>query len=174
MSQAIAYTVSPELLARDDFRAACRMRDFGRVFKLMRQYDGASQDRICSPVEGLTQSRVSKIMRGDDRVATLDLIERIIDALRIPGDYVGLATRDWEARALDGESSTAVVALAAPALVSTNPTARLVRSLRSAASTTSVIWCTDQRVWCTPRAVMSAQGEGPAPWPLRRSVGWQL
>jgi hypothetical protein len=35
-------------------------------------------------------------MRGDDHVATLDLIERIIDALGIPGSYVGLASRAWE------------------------------------------------------------------------------
>jgi hypothetical protein len=60
MSQAIGYTVSPGLLARDEFRAACAARDFGEAFKLMRKYDGASQDRICSPVEGLTQSRVSQ------------------------------------------------------------------------------------------------------------------
>src|SRR3954452_10391276 len=89
---ATAYRVSPKLLAREDFRAACAARDFGAVFHLMRKYDGASQDRISSPVEGLTQSRVSRIMRGDDRVSGLDVVERIIDALGIPGSYVGLAT----------------------------------------------------------------------------------
>jgi hypothetical protein len=30
------YTVSPQLLAREDFRSACRERDFGEVFRLMR------------------------------------------------------------------------------------------------------------------------------------------
>jgi transcriptional regulator with XRE-family HTH domain len=63
----------------------------------MRKYDGASQDKIASPVAGLTQSRVSKIMRGVDRIAALDLIERIADALRIPGPVLGLAPRPWEA-----------------------------------------------------------------------------
>nr|MDT0663753.1 helix-turn-helix transcriptional regulator [Micromonospora sp. DSM 115978] len=91
-----AYRVSAELLARPDFRAACRVRDFAKIFKLMRQYDGASQDRISSPVEGLSQSRISRIVRGDDRIASLDLIERVADALRIPGSYFGLAARDWE------------------------------------------------------------------------------
>jgi hypothetical protein len=99
MSQATPYTVSPALLAREEFRAACTSRDFGKLFALMRQYDGASQDRISSPVEGLTQSRVSKIMRGSDRVSSLDLVERICDGLRIPGSYFGLATREWEAPA---------------------------------------------------------------------------
>jgi hypothetical protein len=97
MSQALAYTVSGDLLAREDFRAACAARDFGEAFKLMRRWDGASQDRICSPVEGLTQSRVSRIMKGDDRIATMDLIERISDSLRIPGQMIGLAPRSWEA-----------------------------------------------------------------------------
>ena len=96
MSQATTYEVSPELLARKDFRAACAVRDFREVFRLMQKYDGASQGRICSPVEGLNQSRVSKILRGADRIAGLDIIERIVDSLRIPGSYVGLATREWE------------------------------------------------------------------------------
>lgn len=55
MSQATTYSVSPHLLAREDFRAACAARDFGTVFRMMKKYDGASQDRICSPVEGLAQ-----------------------------------------------------------------------------------------------------------------------
>ena len=107
MSQATGYTVSTQLLAREDFRDACQARDFGALFLLMRKYDGASQDRISSPVEGLTQSRVSKIMRGDDRVSGLDLVERIVDALHIPGGYVGLATREWE----DAEEATPLAVL---------------------------------------------------------------
>jgi transcriptional regulator with XRE-family HTH domain len=92
----LSYTVSPELLARHEFQSACRARDFGAMFKLMRKYDGASQDRIASPVEGLTQSRVSKIVRGEDHIASFEVIERVADALRIPGNYLGLATRGWE------------------------------------------------------------------------------
>ncbi|WP_018639800.1 peptide deformylase [Parafrankia elaeagni] len=92
-----SYRVSPELLARPEFRTACSVRDFGMIFRLMRKYDGASQDRISSPIDGLSQSRVSRIVRGEDRIASLDLIERIADALRIPGGYFGLAPRSWEA-----------------------------------------------------------------------------
>nr|MDT0666199.1 helix-turn-helix domain-containing protein [Micromonospora sp. DSM 115978] len=94
------YTVSGGLLARDDFRTACGARDFAAVFRLMKKYDGASQDRIASPVDGLTQSRVSRIMRGEDRIASLDLIERIADSLRVPGGYFRLAPRPWEASAV--------------------------------------------------------------------------
>jgi hypothetical protein len=106
MVQATAYRVSQQLLAREDFRAACAARDFRAVFALMRKYDGASQDRISSPVEGLTQSRVSRIMRGDDRVASLEVIERIVDSLGIPGHYVGLAVRDWETTDADAVPAT--------------------------------------------------------------------
>jgi hypothetical protein len=92
----LTYTVSPQLLARDDFRAACRERDFGEVFRLMRKYDGVSQDRMSSPIEGLGQSRVSRIMRNKERITTAEVIERIADAVRIPGNYLGLAPRPWE------------------------------------------------------------------------------
>ncbi|TCJ40729.1 helix-turn-helix transcriptional regulator [Parafrankia sp. BMG5.11] len=93
------YTVSPELLGRGEFRAACEAMDFQTIFRLMRKYDGASQDRVSSPVRGLTQSRVSRVMSGETRIATLELVERIADALRIPGAYFRLAPRPWEATA---------------------------------------------------------------------------
>ncbi|THJ74281.1 XRE family transcriptional regulator, partial [Candidatus Frankia alpina] len=47
------YRVSRVLLARPDFRTACETRDFRMAFRLMKKYDGASQNRIASPVEGL-------------------------------------------------------------------------------------------------------------------------
>lgn len=97
MSQASTlYTVSPSLLQRPQMRAALRSRDFQTAFRLMRQYDGASQERIASVVEGLTQGRVSRVMSGRDRLASLDLIERLADGLRIPGELLGLASRSWE------------------------------------------------------------------------------
>ncbi len=110
------YRVSAELLARPEFRAACSIRDFGAIFKLMRKYDGASQDRISSPIEGLSQSRVSRIARGEDHIASLDLIERIADALRIPGGYFRLAPRPWEtsAKAVVLEPASAPVSSPAP------------------------------------------------------------
>ncbi len=100
------YTVSPRLLDRDDMRAALDARDFGTIFRLLKKYDGASQDRIASPIDGLTQSRVSRIMRGQERIVSIDLIERIADALRIPGAALRLAPRPWEQPAPTGTVPT--------------------------------------------------------------------
>jgi hypothetical protein len=47
----LTHTVSPQLLARADFRAASRERDFGEVFRLMAKYDGVSQDKMPSPTD---------------------------------------------------------------------------------------------------------------------------
>ncbi len=105
------YTVSPELLAREEMRTALTAHDFTAAFRLMRKYDGASQDRIASPIAGMTQGRVSKIMRGEDRVASFELIERIADGLRVPGLLLRLAPRPWEtpvtahATGLEGSTS---------------------------------------------------------------------
>ncbi|WP_131764612.1 helix-turn-helix domain-containing protein [Candidatus Protofrankia californiensis] len=121
------YTASPELLARDEFRAACETLDFQTIFRLMRKYDGASQDRVSSPVPGLTQSRVSRVMSGETRITSLDLVQRIADALRIPGAYFRLAPRPWE--------SMEPVTVAEPASVAT-PTSPVIPS-QPAAGTTS-------------------------------------
>ncbi len=91
------YTVSPELLAREDMAAALRARDFGAAFLLMRKWDHVSQDRIASAVEGFSQPRVSRITSGKAQVEEVEVIERIADGLRIPGRMVGLAPRAWEA-----------------------------------------------------------------------------
>jgi predicted kinase len=93
------YTVSPELLAREDMAAALRARDFGAAFLLMRKWDHVSQDRIASSVEGFSQPRVSRIVNSKAQVEEVEVVERIADGLRIPGRMVGLAPRPWEAAA---------------------------------------------------------------------------
>ncbi|MEV6781209.1 helix-turn-helix transcriptional regulator [Streptomyces sp. NPDC051098] len=45
---------------------------------------------------GIKADRISKIARGEATVTALDTIERIADALRIPGALLGLAARPWE------------------------------------------------------------------------------
>ena len=54
-----------------------------RLFHLLRQYAGASQTRIAIAC-GLTQGKVSAIIGGSHRVATLDVFERIADGLDMP------------------------------------------------------------------------------------------
>lgn len=84
------------LLERVDFRNALRERDFGTAFRLLRQHQGITQAQIAAAT-GLTQGRVSKLMSDEQmRVMHIDVIERIVDGLRIPGSMVGLATRSWE------------------------------------------------------------------------------
>ncbi|WP_322777806.1 peptide deformylase [Frankia sp. Cas4] len=91
------YTVSPALLVRDDMRAALYAHDFAAAFLLMRKWDHASQDRIASPIDGFSQPRISRIVRGEERIQSLEVIEWIADGLRIPGAFLRLAPRSWEA-----------------------------------------------------------------------------
>jgi len=109
------YTVSPQLLAREDFHAACQERNFREVFRLMRKYDGVSQDKMSSPVDGLTQSRMSKVMTGKERITTVEVIERIAEALHIPGAYFRLAPLKWESDTPPADLS--ILHTGAPAVV---------------------------------------------------------
>jgi transcriptional regulator with XRE-family HTH domain len=60
-------------------------RDMGRVFRLVRQYAGASQTRLAIACR-MTQGKISDIMRGTQRVSALDVFERIAHGLNMPDD----------------------------------------------------------------------------------------
>jgi transcriptional regulator with XRE-family HTH domain len=84
------------VLERFTVRDALRNRDFGAVFRAMRQHQGATQAQIAAAT-GLSQGRVSKLMSDSQmRIAHIEVIERLADGLRIPGALLGLATRPWE------------------------------------------------------------------------------
>jgi transcriptional regulator with XRE-family HTH domain len=81
--------------ARPETIAALRKRDIGRFFALVRQYAGASQTQIGIAC-GLSQGKVSGIMRGIQEVEKLDVFERIADGLDLPDPariHLGLAPR---------------------------------------------------------------------------------
>jgi transcriptional regulator with XRE-family HTH domain len=81
---------------RAEVTAALRRRDVGRLFQQVRQYAGASQTQIAIAC-GLTQGKVSDIMRGEQHVLTLALFERIADGLEMPNPArvtLGLAPRE--------------------------------------------------------------------------------
>lgn len=102
------YHLSERLLEREDFKEACANHDFESVFNLIRQWQGFSQNDIAAAVGGgLSQSRVSKIMNGHEKITTFSVIVRVADAFYIPGIYLGLANRPWE-------TTPAPVAPAAP------------------------------------------------------------
>ncbi len=98
--------IADEVLSRGDVRNALDQRDFGGLFRLLRQYQGLSQTDI-SGATGLSQPRVSNLMtRRQQRVTSIEVIERIADGLRIPGALVGLAVRHWERTAAAPRAAT--------------------------------------------------------------------
>ncbi|MEV6603097.1 helix-turn-helix domain-containing protein [Kutzneria sp. NPDC051319] len=66
-----------------DTVAVLRDRRIGQLFVLARRHAGASQARIAAAT-GLNQSEVSRIQRGDRRVAGIEVLERIADGLDMP------------------------------------------------------------------------------------------
>ena len=81
---------------RPDTRAALRGRDIGQLFTLLNQYTAASQTQIGIAC-GMSQGKVSFIMRGLQQVETLAVFERIADALGMPAPAriaLGLAPRE--------------------------------------------------------------------------------
>ncbi|MEV6671686.1 hypothetical protein [Streptomyces sp. NPDC051162] len=82
-----------ELLSSTAMIAACRARDFGRIFKLANRA-GFSNARIARLVD-ITQSRVGEVITRR-QIKDMDVIERVADGLRIPGHMLGLARRGWE------------------------------------------------------------------------------
>src|SRR6266581_1977812 len=74
-------------------------RDMGRVFRLVRQYAGASQTQLAIAC-GMTQGKISEIMRDIQRVIALEVFERIADGLSMPAParaILGLAPRQYPA-----------------------------------------------------------------------------
>ncbi|MEV8635655.1 helix-turn-helix domain-containing protein [Streptosporangium sp. NPDC051023] len=75
--------ILPELWQRPEMLAALRKRDIGYVFRLIRQYAGASQTRIGVAVN-LSQGKISEIMKGSVQVTSFEVIERVAEGLRMP------------------------------------------------------------------------------------------
>src|SRR5579859_1568921 len=81
---------------RAETTAALRGRDMGRLFALLQQRTGASQTQIGMACGGMTQGKISDIMRGAQEVKHLDKFEEIADGLNMPDSArtaLGLAPR---------------------------------------------------------------------------------
>lgn len=77
-------------------RQAIAERDFGRVFFLAHKWGGLSYTKIAEAI-GHKIERVSGMAeRGKGSITTYDKIVQVADALRIPGNWLGLARRPWE------------------------------------------------------------------------------
>jgi len=80
---------------RPDVRAALARQDIGALFRLARDRDDLSQQRIAIAVD-MAQGRVSEITRGKRTVTTLTALTRIADGLAMPDHArarLGLAPR---------------------------------------------------------------------------------
>ncbi|MFF3003064.1 hypothetical protein ACFVTF_09690 [Kitasatospora sp. NPDC057940] len=96
--------LSSRLLADPEMVAACRGRDFARIFQLAKRKGGFHPSRIARACE-LTPSRVGEVMKGRPKITNMSVIERIADGLRIPGRMLGLADRCWEQPAAPHEGA---------------------------------------------------------------------
>jgi transcriptional regulator with XRE-family HTH domain len=76
--------------------AALQARDVGALFRLAKQYAGASQNRIAAAT-GVAQSRVNELMNRGGAVTSIEVLQRIADGLDLPDAArlcLGLAPRD--------------------------------------------------------------------------------
>ncbi|AOR33351.1 hypothetical protein BFF78_21755 [Streptomyces fodineus] len=83
------------LLTDPEMIDACRVRDFSRVFRLVKTRAGIYPSMIARRCD-LTPSRVGEVIAGRRQLLHMDVVERISDGLRIPGHMLGLARRPWE------------------------------------------------------------------------------
>ncbi|UZJ30619.1 hypothetical protein [Streptomyces endophytica] len=83
------------LLTDPEMVDACRVRDFSRVFRLVKKHAGVYPSMIARLCD-LTPSRVGEVIAGERRLQHMEVIERIADGLHIPGHMLGLARRSWE------------------------------------------------------------------------------
>jgi tetratricopeptide (TPR) repeat protein len=88
----------PALLDDEQMQRALAGRDFGTVFRLARSRAGISYSAIAMECD-IKPDRVGTLARGTGRITTFDKIVQIADALRIPGQMLGLAPRPWEVTA---------------------------------------------------------------------------
>lgn len=89
-------TIPESLWRRPEMIEALKARDIGHLFRLLRQYAGASQTKIATMC-GMAQGKVSQIMKpGGSQVTAFEVIARIADGLDMPDHArinLGLAPR---------------------------------------------------------------------------------
>ncbi|MFC4589333.1 helix-turn-helix domain-containing protein [Sphaerisporangium corydalis] len=76
------YKILAAVWQRPAMLDALQARDMGQVFRLVRQYAGMSQTAI-GIATGLSQGKVSEIMKGAVQVSKLEVYERIADGLHM-------------------------------------------------------------------------------------------
>jgi hypothetical protein len=85
----------PHVLERSDVREAIARHDFGALFTLARKWGGISYSKIGEAC-GIKPERVGTLARGEGSITTHEKIVQIADVMCIPGEMLGLASREWE------------------------------------------------------------------------------
>ena len=114
-----ASLMSDYLRSSPQMVRALEQRDIGAVFDLLHRRGGVTLRALGAAV-GMTASRVQEIARGQRKVTSIEVLERIADALRVPGVQLGLAARAWEATEPDTVSTSAFIRQTSVAI--TDPT----------------------------------------------------
>lgn len=113
--------VPAQFWQRDEVTLALEQRDIGRLFRLLRQYCGASQTRIGTAV-GMTQSTVSLIVNREQAVTAIAVLERIADGLEMPDDSrmrLGLAPKEVNSVRRRAALGLGMMAALSPAMLAT-------------------------------------------------------
>jgi tetratricopeptide (TPR) repeat protein len=94
--------LTPEVLARPDFIAACKRRDLGRVLGISVQYGGPgfTVSHIARRCE-MTVGQVQDYIKRGRQALSMDIFERVADGLHIPGRMFGMSRRPWEGQPAD-------------------------------------------------------------------------
>ncbi|MFE7126007.1 hypothetical protein [Streptomyces sp. NPDC057617] len=95
-------TIPDALLQSEAMRAACAVRNFREIFRLVNRRTGSSHAAMAAAVGRMTSSRVSDIIRGVRGVRGQGVIERICDGFGIPGEMLDVPERPWEGGSPEG------------------------------------------------------------------------
>ncbi|NNJ08157.1 tetratricopeptide repeat protein [Streptomyces sp. PKU-MA01144] len=92
----------PHVLERADVRSAIANHDFGEVFRLAKIHGHISYAKISEAI-GYKREHIGKMARPETdsngvrpRITQHFKILEVVDGLRIPGHFAGLAPRPWE------------------------------------------------------------------------------
>ncbi|MGW6318944.1 tetratricopeptide repeat protein [Streptomyces sp. NPDC055099] len=111
----------PERVLSDpEMIRACSARDFTSIFRFVKHHAGIYPALIARRCD-LTPSRVGEIIGSQRIVKDMSVVERIADGLRIPGEMLGLAQRDWESKGRERELAPLALAVQDPATPPTSP-----------------------------------------------------
>lgn len=93
-----------DVLSRQDFAETSARRDLGAMFRIAVKWGGAgfTPSHLARRCE-MSVGRVRDYMKDCKHAQSLDVFERVADALHIPGPMLGIGDRSWERRNVNGQ-----------------------------------------------------------------------